>query len=163
VETSAGMFLHQASGLDLTLYRAYDPYSGRWLSRDPIGENGGINLYGYVDGNPIDEKDPTGQIPWNPGDAAVGALLGATFGAVETAVQESVTNCGNVNLGDVAESAFFGALTGGATGGTTIVFGLAFEATVDGAFEATAFGAGTGMLAGGAAGKVRGSNCGCSN
>ncbi len=32
----AGMFLHQASGLYLTQYRAYDPFSGRWLSRDPL-------------------------------------------------------------------------------------------------------------------------------
>jgi RHS repeat-associated protein len=34
------MFLHQPSGLYLTLFRAYDPYSGRWLSRDPAGEQG---------------------------------------------------------------------------------------------------------------------------
>ena len=35
---------HGKSGLVLTWYRAYDPVTGRWLSRDPIGENGGINL-----------------------------------------------------------------------------------------------------------------------
>jgi RHS repeat-associated protein len=32
----AGMFLNADSGLYLTQYRAYDPISGRWLSRDPI-------------------------------------------------------------------------------------------------------------------------------
>jgi len=55
------MFIHQASGLYLTLHRAYDPFSGRWLSRDPAGEFiGGINLYGYVDENPIYRRDRFG-------------------------------------------------------------------------------------------------------
>ncbi len=41
------------------MFRAYDPYSGRWLSRDPAGEFiGGINLYEYADGNPVDKIDP---------------------------------------------------------------------------------------------------------
>ena len=34
----AGMFYNADSGLYLTQYRAYDPVSGRWLSRDPLGE-----------------------------------------------------------------------------------------------------------------------------
>ena len=29
-------------------YRYYDPVTGRWPSRDPIGERGGANIYGYV-------------------------------------------------------------------------------------------------------------------
>ena len=28
-------------------YRYYDPATGRWPSRDPIGERGGVNLYGF--------------------------------------------------------------------------------------------------------------------
>ena len=42
------------------LRRAYDPNSGRWLSRDPLGEEAGINLYGYVQNDPINEYDPFG-------------------------------------------------------------------------------------------------------
>jgi uncharacterized protein RhaS with RHS repeats len=37
-----------------------DPTVGRWLSRDPVGEDGGINLYGYVSNNPINLWDPWG-------------------------------------------------------------------------------------------------------
>lgn len=59
----AGMFSHAQSGLGLTNYRAYDPRSARWLSRDPIGETGGLNLYGYVGGNPASYTDVTGQCP----------------------------------------------------------------------------------------------------
>ena len=59
----AGMFYHARSGLYLTHYRAYDPRLGRWLSRDPIWESGGINLYGYVGGDPVGWVDPLGLYP----------------------------------------------------------------------------------------------------
>ncbi len=56
----AGMQYHAASGMYLTLFRAYDPGTGRWVSRDPIGEDGGGNLYAYVGGNPVSFADPLG-------------------------------------------------------------------------------------------------------
>ena len=30
----------------------------RWLNRDPLGERGGLNLYGYVENNPMSFVDP---------------------------------------------------------------------------------------------------------
>ncbi|VTU25793.1 Cell wall-associated polypeptide CWBP200 [Variovorax sp. SRS16] len=56
----AGLFEHTLSGLDLAVYRSYDAQRGRWLNRDPIGEAGGLNLYAYLHGNPIDDIDPEG-------------------------------------------------------------------------------------------------------
>jgi RHS repeat-associated protein len=55
-----GLYRHSASNLDLAVYRAYDPDLGRWLSRDPIGEGGGINLYGYTANDPLRFVDPFG-------------------------------------------------------------------------------------------------------
>ncbi len=55
-----GHFWHQPSGLWLTWFRAYDPTTGRWLSRDPIGEAGGLNLYAYTGNNPINFIDKSG-------------------------------------------------------------------------------------------------------
>ena len=43
-------------------YRYYDPQLGRWLSRDPIQELGGENLYGHTQNNPIDRFDRNGQM-----------------------------------------------------------------------------------------------------
>ncbi|MDW8217668.1 MAG: RHS repeat-associated core domain-containing protein, partial [Acidobacteriota bacterium] len=56
----AGYWAHRPSGLNLTWYRAYDAEVGRWLSRDPIGETGGLNLYEYVGNNPVRSKDRLG-------------------------------------------------------------------------------------------------------
>ncbi len=42
-------------------YRYLDPPVGRWTSRDPIEEVGGINLFGYVFNRSLDRYDPLGQ------------------------------------------------------------------------------------------------------
>ena len=55
-----GHYFHQQSGLNLSLYRAYNPAMGRWLSRDPLGETAGINLYAYVSNNSVSALDPFG-------------------------------------------------------------------------------------------------------
>lgn len=65
-----GYFNQQSAGLSLTLFRAYDTILGRWLSRDPIGENGDTtNLYTYVASDPLSRIDPTGKVglQWPPG------------------------------------------------------------------------------------------------
>ena len=40
--------------------RDYDPATGHWTARDPIGFAGGPNLFGYVHGNPVNLTDPSG-------------------------------------------------------------------------------------------------------
>jgi RHS repeat-associated protein len=42
-------------------YRYYTPETGRWLSRDPIGEAGGMNLYGFCANDSANLIDPLGQ------------------------------------------------------------------------------------------------------
>jgi RHS repeat-associated protein len=41
-------------------HRVYDPYTGRWVTRDPIGYAGGINLYEYAEDQPDVLSDPSG-------------------------------------------------------------------------------------------------------
>jgi uncharacterized protein RhaS with RHS repeats len=40
--------------------RWYDPQTGRFLSQDPIGLAGGVNLYAYAGNNPASYSDPFG-------------------------------------------------------------------------------------------------------
>jgi RHS repeat-associated protein len=95
----AGMQYHAPSELYLTKYRAYDPHTGRWLSRDPIGEKGGINLYGYVGGNPVTWTDPSGlfaqAIPACFLNPACAAAASATFYFVGQQVVKGVLWCLN--------------------------------------------------------------------
>jgi RHS repeat-associated protein len=43
--------------------RVYDPASGRFTQEDPIGLAGGLNLYGFVSGDPVNLSDPFGLCP----------------------------------------------------------------------------------------------------
>ncbi len=62
-------------GLQYNRARWYDPATGRWLSRDPIGFGAGdVNLYRYVGNGPTNNADPSGFVdspipfyvlPWN--------------------------------------------------------------------------------------------------
>ena len=56
----AGYYTHQPSGLNLTKYRAYDSGTGRWLSRDPLKEREGANLYTFVWDDPTTLIDQLG-------------------------------------------------------------------------------------------------------
>jgi RHS repeat-associated protein len=62
---------------------AYESASGlpEWLSRDPIEEDGGLNLYGYVGNNPVSRNDPLGLWYWtNPASWGVGDYQGFNGG-----------------------------------------------------------------------------------
>lgn len=48
------------SGLVYHGYRYYHPATGRWLSRDPLQEEGGLNLYAFVENAPTFWSDPLG-------------------------------------------------------------------------------------------------------
>jgi RHS repeat-associated protein len=51
-QTAAGLMYYRA--------RYYNPAWGRFVSEDPIGIAGGVNLYGYVEENPETGVDPSG-------------------------------------------------------------------------------------------------------
>ena len=49
-----------ASGLLYRRNRYYDPQSGQFTQQDPIGIAGGLNLYGFAGGDPVNNADPFG-------------------------------------------------------------------------------------------------------
>lgn len=58
-----GQYYDAERGLHYNWFRYYDPSTGRYVTADPIGLWGGINLYRYSLNNPINLKDPYGLIP----------------------------------------------------------------------------------------------------
>jgi RHS repeat-associated protein len=104
-----GHWHHARSGFALTWFRAYDPVMGRWLSRDPIGEEGGLNLYEYVNSNPVNYIDPTGELPvlipiiiWSarlaPLIPPAVQLLSRNSQNVLRALQQVSFRCGQINF-----------------------------------------------------------------
>jgi RHS repeat-associated protein len=90
--------------------RDYDPETGRWTAKDPIGFAGGdTNLYGYVLNDPVNLTDPSGTIAFIP--ILVGAAIG---GGLDLTVQLLVNggNFGCVNWSEVVANAALGAVGG---------------------------------------------------
>lgn len=79
-------------------FRYYDPESGRWLSRDPLGEAGGINLYGFVWNDAINSTDYLGLflIAFDDGKSVPANILDFMAGYFGGLGQ------GTVNLGNAA-------------------------------------------------------------
>ena len=65
-----GYYTGPGAGLVLCGARWYNPYTARWMTRDPIGYGGGENLYGYCGESPVVGLDPSGEC----------LLLGAAIG-----------------------------------------------------------------------------------
>lgn len=90
-----GNYTDWDTGLVLMGHRYYDPGKARFLTRDPIGYNGGINVYAYCENNPIRWIDPSGLAipplstvlqsrPNNGFWRLIGGLAGGILGAVLT-------------------------------------------------------------------------------
>jgi RHS repeat-associated protein len=67
------------TGLYYYLYRYYDPITGRWPSRDPIEEEGGMNLYEFVGNDGVRYYDILGLIVTTQEDEAYRKKILACF------------------------------------------------------------------------------------
>jgi RHS repeat-associated protein len=91
----------EPSGLLYMRARYYDPDTGRFLSEDPLGLEGGVNLYVYAGNNPVMFVDPEGEF-WAQ---IIGGVIGAVAGGVSAYLDGG-------DVGDIARSATVGAAAG---------------------------------------------------
>ena len=127
-------------GLNYYGYRFYSPPLGRWMNRDPLGEAGGLNLYGFVLNNPVNFVDPYGLVDVGPTGFVGGAITGAVGGFITGGVTGGYE--GGV-LGSIG-----GAVGGAATGAISGAIGGVVTGTVGGGATGTFVGGMTGAVIG---------------
>jgi RHS repeat-associated protein len=100
----AGMQFDDESWLYYCRARSYSPDIGRFLQPDPIGYNGGINLYTYVGNNPVNFTDPEGK--WLQAAACVlcGIMIGKDAYFCYREAQDAPCDKGKVFLKCMAKS-----------------------------------------------------------
>jgi len=99
-------------------YRAryYDPLEGRFIQKDPIGQKDGINLYSYVQNQPISRRDPSGLI-------GEGMSMGAQGMALLGGGRFTSWCCDGCNLWMIRGTKFLGGLGFGFMGGFSLEHG----------------------------------------
>jgi len=79
----ATKYFDEETGLYYFGHRYYDPATGQWLNREPLGEDESLNLYAYCHNDPVNKVDVLGLheggIAGAAGDAA-GTILSFFFG-----------------------------------------------------------------------------------
>jgi RHS repeat-associated protein len=87
----AGGLYDPDTGLTRFGARDYDPQTGRWSAKDPIGFRGGsAHLYSYVASDPINRRDASGLFTASE-QAAVMGVSGAVYGALSASLQPHAT------------------------------------------------------------------------
>ncbi len=82
----AGGLYEAETGLVRFGVRDYDAEIGRWTAKDPIRFDGGINLYEYVDSNPVNRRDPRGL--WGDSSGGQGSSADDGSGSSDSSSDE---------------------------------------------------------------------------
>jgi RHS repeat-associated protein len=92
----AGQYYDEETGFHYNYHRYYDPNTGRYLTPDPIGLLGGINLWTYSGLNPINAIDPFGLDTAEWGASGTIAAIGAAVDFTLTVARDTKGDVGLV-------------------------------------------------------------------
>ena len=82
----AGQYFDVETALHYNYFRYYDPSTGRYITSDPIGLEGGLNTFGYVEGNPTNSLDPVGLAPCLSAECAENIVEGCNSNLLGCAI-----------------------------------------------------------------------------
>ncbi len=94
-----GQYFDRETNMHYNYFRYYEPEIGRYVSPDPIGLMGGINVYGYVEQNPLSLIDPTGEAP--PEIAGIITATVAACRAAASGVSKLISNLTKKNTPNI--------------------------------------------------------------
>ncbi|HZG44579.1 MAG TPA: RHS repeat-associated core domain-containing protein, partial [Longimicrobium sp.] len=121
------------SGLMYRRNRYLDPASGQFTQVDPIGLAGGLNLYGFANGDPVSYSDPYGLCPVvRDGVVIPCAVIGGLIGTGAGAVGGAVVGAGGGTLVAPGVGTVAGGVGGAELGG---FIGGGIGATIGGALD----------------------------
>ena len=124
-----GQYYDSESGLFYNWNRYYSPSIGRYISSDPIGQEGGLNTFNYAESSPVMFIDPEGLEPnascvarYTTCFAAIGGMIGAVSGGVGGGAAGSVVPVAGTAAGAIGGSQM------GAAGGAALGAGVGYYA-----------------------------------
>lgn len=79
-----GQYIDDETGFYYSYFRYYDPNTGRYITSDPLGIMGGLNIYLYADANPIRYIDPLGLLVMGTYDKDTGKITVTDLDTGET-------------------------------------------------------------------------------
>ena len=131
----AGGLTDPDTGLIRFGVRDYDPETGRWAAKDPLGfEAGELNLYAYVGNDPVNVIDPDGGLP-----ILIPVVLGAVAVFEAAATAHDVYSAGQALMDKCASGLAKSIAVAGAVGGAFLPgggYGTAGRAVVSQGDEA---------------------------
>ena len=138
-----GQYFDAETNNHYNYFRDYNPETGRYIESDPIGLEGGLNTFGYVEATPLTKSDPEGKQAYGPfgfdpseGPITSGQSLMAaqgSLGLILTQNDECVLTCiamkqllGQIfGLQPAVKGALYGGLVGSAqTGRAGLAIGI---------------------------------------